>query len=134
MTGYTPQEQAVITAMENGATRHVIYVEDHESFGRFILSDQVRNPTAEAAHGIAALAATMTHKKTGELASNYHVKKDAGTLKVDRNLRVKVEVFNDDPAAASEEFGNKHVGFPGHRALGRAGAVFGDLHTGKKGV
>lgn len=116
--------------------RKVWFKPDHKSFGEFILSDQVRDPVEEIAHDIAKRAGDLApRRKSGitppgaAMADNFHVKRDAGTIKVSGNVRVKVEVFNSMRSAAPMEFGNKHVG-RGHRMLGRAGAEFGDMHSG----
>ena len=123
-------EAEVIAAMEAGKiTRRSLYIEDHESFGRFMLSGQIRKPVAEVAEQIRLVAIGDTRKRTGDLASGYRVKINAGTIVVNDahpSARVKVEVFNSDEAAAPMEFGNSRVGKPGRRALGRAGALFGD--------
>lgn len=119
------------------ATRWVRYVADNESFGRFILSDQIRKPVVEVATKIAERAGELSPKRKSRgtvdpnpLSESFRVKPEAGVIKVGRNVRVKVEVYSESRAAAPMEFGNKRV--RGHRTLGRAGAEYGDFHSGKR--
>lgn len=117
----------------------VRYVPNHRSFGAFMRSDQMRAPTAEAAGDIAVSAAarTPTEKEgakehTGlhaRVKAGYEVEREAGLLKVGGNLRVLVNVVNDADGAALVEFGAR--GVPRTRALGKAGAEFGDFHGGE---
>lgn len=118
--------------------RGVMYVPNFESFGRFILSEQVRKPVAQVSRKIANRAGELSpRRKSGitppgaALGDRFRVNVEAGTLKVDGAHRVMVVVFNDARSAAPMEFGNDHVGKPGHRMLGRAGAEFGDYKGGK---
>lgn len=113
------------------------YRPNFRSFGEFIRSQQARKPVIEVAHAIARRAGEFApRRKSGvtppgaALADRFQVKPEAGMLKVDGHLRVKVEVFNDARSAAPMEFGNDHVG-KGHRMLGRAGAEYGDFKGGK---
>ena len=109
------------------------YVMNNRSFGAFIRSDQVRDPTEEAAKDIAALAAANVRGGGGERSTGLHervrkgfkVKRNSGLMKVAGNLRVKVEVVNNAEGSALLEFGGR--GLPRQRMLGRAGAVFGDF-------
>ena len=127
-----------------GPGRRAVFRPDHKSFGEFILSEQVRDVTADVAHDIAAEAGRLApRRKSGEpkegteMADRFHVNREAGTIKVERNVRVKVEVYNEARSAAPNEFGNKdktgrqHT--PRTRMLGRAGAMFGDFKHGKVG-
>lgn len=136
------REEAVIQAMEHGRTeRRVVYVPDHESFGKFMLSQQVRKPVAEVAAKISELAGQLAPRRKARgvvpedaqtLASSFKVKVEAGVITVNDAFpapRVKVEVYNEQRAAAPMEFGNQHVS--GHRMLGRAGAQYGDLHSSR---
>lgn len=108
------------------------YVPNRTSFGAFIKSDQVRDPTEAVARDIALLAAANTtggggKKKRGlhaRVRNGFKVKKNAGFLKVSGNVRVKVEVVNNADAALLE-FGAR--GLARQRMLGRAGAAFGDF-------
>lgn len=113
--------------------RRALFKPDHKSFGEFILSDQMRDPTEEAARDVAALAAQFAprRKNRGDvpegtaMADRFRVNREAGKIKVERNFRVKVEVYNEAPSAAPNEFGgprNKR-----HRMLGRAGAIIGEF-------
>lgn len=112
--------------------RVVVYREDHKSFGEFIRSDRMRKVTGEVALDIAERARDYSpRRKKGkpkagtEMADRFKVKLEAGLIKVDRALRVKVEVYNDARSAAPNEFGGKRN--KRHRMLGRAGAAFGDF-------
>lgn len=128
-----------------GPGRRVVFRPDHSvttGFGGFILSDDVRDVTEEVAKDIAELAGQYApRRKSGKapdgtaMADRFKVNRNAGTIKVSGNRRVKVEVYNESKSAAPNEFGNKdkdgtqHT--PRHRMLGRAGAHFGDFKTGK---
>ena len=112
--------------------RVIVYREDHKSFGEFILSERMRDVTEEVAHDIARLAARLApRRKKGvppdgvSMADQFKVKREAGTMKVDRARRVKVEVYNSARSAAPNEFGGQRN--QRHRMLGRAGAAFGDF-------
>lgn len=99
---------------------------DHKSFGHFIKSDQMRDVTAQVAQAIADLAQSTAprSKRPGpHMADQFKVRKKAGFLKVGGNIRVNVEVYNSDVAAAPNEFGGKNN--KRHRTLGRAGAALG---------
>lgn len=118
-----------------GPGRRVVFRPDHSKdtgFGGFILSDQVRDATNEVAEDIAVLAKELApRRKSGvvpdgtAMADRFKVKRDAGTIKVSGNIRVKVEVYNEAASAAPNEFGNKRN--HRYRMLGRAGAAFGDF-------
>lgn len=108
------------------------FVPDHKSFGRFIRSKQMRDAVVEVAEDIADLAGHYApRRKKGRppegtaMADQFKVNRNAGTLKVHRAHRVKVEVFNSARSAAPNEFGGKHNAR--HRMLGRAGAAYGDF-------
>lgn len=113
--------------------RRAVFRPNHKEFGQFILSDQMRDVTAEVAVDIAVLAGQFAprRKNRGQvpdgtsMAERFRVNREAGTLKVERNLRVKVEVYNEATSAAPNEFGGKRN--KRHRMLGRAGAAFGDF-------
>jgi hypothetical protein len=114
-----------------------LYKPNFRSFGRFIRSEQVREPVTRVAHQISVTAGVFSprrksgHGKGVPLADSFQVNAHAGEIRVDRALRVKVEVFNSNEAAAPMEFGNSRVGKPGHRMLGRAGAAYGDFKSGE---
>ena len=115
-----------------GPGRRAVFRPDHVSFGEFILSEQVRDVTAEVAADIADLAGQYApRRKKGvtpngqAMADRFKVNREAGTLRVAGNVRVKVEVFNEAPSAAPNEFGSKRN--KRHRMLGRAGAFYGDF-------
>jgi hypothetical protein len=110
----------------------VRYVPNHRSFGAFIKSDQMRDPTAEVAKDIAGLAREFSpvSQRGGDqdgvrMRDRFQVIKQAGFLKVGRNVRVLVEIVNDARSAAPNEFGTRKN--KRHRMLGRAGAMFGDF-------
>jgi hypothetical protein len=110
----------------------VRYVPNHPSFGAFMKSDQVRDPTAEVAEDIALLAKEFSpqSKRGGDqegrrMRDQFKVVKNAGFIKVSGNIRVKVEVENPARSAAPNEFGTRKN--KRYRMLGRAGAVFGDF-------
>lgn len=109
------------------------YVPNHPSFGAFMKSDQMRDPTEQVAKDIATLAAASVGPGGGENSRGLHarvrggfrVNRNAGLMKVAGNLRVKVEVVNDVEGSALLEFGAKNIAR--ERMLGRAGAAFGDF-------
>lgn len=110
----------------------VRYVPNHPSFGAFMKSDQIRDPTAEVAQAIARLARTFSPESSRggqqegrRMKDQFVVVKNAGLMKVGGNLRVMVLVENNARSAAPNEFGtpkNKR-----YRMLGRAGAAYGDF-------
>lgn len=118
-----------------GPGRRVVFRPNHskaDGFGGFILSDDVRDVTVEVAKDIAAkarqLAPRRKHGSTPDglsMADQFKVNRDAGTIKVAGNIRVRVEVFNSARSAAPNEFGGQRNAR--HRMLGRAGAAFGDF-------
>lgn len=119
-----------------GPGRRVVFRPDHSQatgMGGLLRSDQIRDVTEEVAHDIAEQARLFSprRKDRGEvpdgtaMADRFKVKREAGVIRVKGNIRVKVEVYNEAPSAAPNEFGgtrNKR-----HRMLGRAGAMFGDF-------
>lgn len=108
--------------------RWVWYKPDHKEFGQFMRSDQMRDVTEEVAQDIAPAAAERSPVGEGEgphMADQFRVRRNAGFLKVSGNVRVRVDVYNSDPAAAPNEFGGRRN--QRHRMLGRAGAAFGDF-------
>lgn len=113
------------------------YRPNFRSFGRFIRSEQARDPVIRVSHQIAGTAGALSpRRKSGTpdgvpLAESFQVNAHAGEIKVDRALRVKVEVFSSNEAAAPMEFGNSRVGKPGRRMLARAGALYGDFKSGE---
>ena len=119
-----------------GPGRRVVFRPDHSKdtgFGGFILSDQVRDPVEEVCEDIAKLAGKFAPRRKDRgvvpegtaMADRFCVNREAGTLKVSGNVRVKVEVYNEAPSAAPNEFGGPRN--TRHRMLGRAGAAFGDF-------
>lgn len=108
------------------------YVMNNRSFGEMMRSEQVRKPVAEVARQIARRAGEYSPRRKHGVAppgtalhDRFRVKVEAGTLTVNGEARVMVEVFNDARSAAPNEFGNKKT--KRHRMLGRAGADFGDF-------
>jgi hypothetical protein len=119
-----------------GPGRRVVFRPDHSQatgFGGLLRSDQIRDVTAEVARDIAQEAGRLAPRRKSRgnvpdgtaMADRFKVKEDAGLIKVSGNIRVKVEVYNEAPSAAPNEFGSKRN--KRHRMLGRAGAKFGDF-------
>lgn len=130
-------EKPILKAPRMGR-RRVVYVPNHPSFGSFIRSDQVRDPTAEVAQDIATAAKgfSPTSSRGGDqegrrMKDQFKVVKQAGMIKVSGNIRVKVEVVNNARSAAPNEFGTRRN--RRHRMLGRAGAMFGDFKPQNEG-
>lgn len=112
--------------------QRVKYVPNHRSFGAFMKSDQMRDVTEEVAVDIAETAKGLSPVSTRggdqegrRMRDQFEVIRNAGLIKVDGNLRVKVEVVNGARSAAPNEFGTRRN--KRHRMLGRAGAKFGDF-------
>lgn len=112
--------------------QRVKYVPNHASFGAFMKSDQMRDVTEDVAKDIAAVAKSLSPQSSrgGEqegrrMRDQFRVVRNAGTLKVSGNLRVRVLVENPARSAAPNEFGTPRT--KRHRMLGRAGAMFGDF-------
>jgi hypothetical protein len=120
------------TSVRFAPGQHAKYVPNNRSFGAFIKSDQVRDPTAEVAEDIALLAKEYSpqSKRGGEqegrrMRDKFKVVKNAGFMKVAGNIRVMVTIENDARSAAPNEFGTRKN--KRYRMLGRAGAAFGDF-------
>lgn len=96
-----------------------------------MLSQQIKRPVKEIAELIKVDAIGGTPVETGELAASYEVN-DVTPVVAGGNPRAAYEVRNSDPAAAPQEFGNKHV--KGHRMLGKAASKFGDQVGEQKGI
>lgn len=117
--------------------RYVWYSPDHKEFGQFIRSDQMRDVTAEVAEDMAARMRAEAPRSRGpgpHMADQFKVKKAAGFGKVSGNVRVKVEIFNSDIAAAANEYGLRNT--PRRRTMARVAGKFGDfkLHGDKAGA
>lgn len=113
-------------------TKRVWYKPNHRSFGAFLVSDQARDVTVEVAEDIALAAAGFSPQSSRggdqegrRMKDQFKVKRNAGTIKVSGNIRVKVEVENNARSAAPNEFGTRRN--KPYRMLGRAGALFGDF-------
>jgi hypothetical protein len=112
-------------------TRRVaLFRPDHKSFGKFILSEQMRDPVVEICRELIVPLARQNTPRGPErgqrhMADRYKVVREGGTMKVDRALRVVVRVENDDPASAAVEFGGRFN--KRRRMLGRAAATVGDM-------
>lgn len=105
------------------------YKMDNSSFGAFMLSDQVWEPVKDICGEVKDNAERMALAEafdTGAYASSFKVNKTTETI--NRSPRVAGEVYNDDPAAAAVEFGqrrrNQKKAAMGRRILRRAAAPF----------
>lgn len=125
-------EASARAAVESGRKRSA-FGADHVSFGEFILSEEMRDVTADVAGDIMAAAKADTplgDGGNGHMRDKYRLVREAGTMRVHLADRVKVEVHNDDPEAALVEFGSRNN--DRRRMLGKAGALFGNFKS-KKG-
>lgn len=104
---------------------NVRYSPNHREFGKFMRSDQVKVVAVAAAHDIADRAAELASKDTGNYARSFQVNAAARDLAVKGNLRAIAEVYNSDPAAAGQEFGDRWDN-PPQRTLGLAGGEVGE--------
>lgn len=100
---------------------------DHgpRGMGGKLMSDEVSDLAIKAAREIAALAAGLQDKESGELAGNYKVRQSTWTSKSPPNVRRSALVVNDKRYAAAVEFGKGRKG--GNHALRRAGGMVGEL-------
>ena len=114
---------------QRALTRKTFYQPNYASMAAFMVSEQIRGPVAEVARDIAKMAGALSPATQGSpdgpLALSFKVDREAGVIKVDKALRVKVEVYSNDRSAAPNEFGSQRN--KRHRMLGRAGAAFGDF-------
>lgn len=107
------------------------YKPDHIDFGKFILSEQARQPAIEAAEDIRALAAVRVEKRSGKTAESYKVNSKPEPVTIAGNPRVGADVYSDEQSALAQEFGNARTRNPS-RPLGKAGAQIGEV-KGKPG-
>ena len=105
------------------------YKMDNTSFGAFMLSDQIWDPVKDISQEVKDNAERMARAEafdTGAYASSFGINKTTETI--NGNPRVVGEVYNDDPAAAAVEFGqrrrNQKKAAMGRRILRRAAAPF----------
>lgn len=98
---------------------------DYKAFAEFATSDQMLEPVHEAAHDVRKIATATAPKKTGALAAGFKVDAGPGILTIGRFVRVYVNVVNENPAAAPNEFGGKRNN--ANHTLGKAGAMVGDF-------
>lgn len=130
------------TKAPNMRGRRCVFVPDHNGprgFGAFMRSEQMRDVTEEVAKEIAAVAKSTAPRSEGEgphYADQFSVVREGGEIVIGKgkhaNARVAVLVINTSDHAAAIEFGNSRA--PRRRHLARAGAAFGSLHVGEKGV
>lgn len=108
------------------------YKQDNSSFGRFMKSQQMKQVANQAATAIAENAASLAREEamsTGAYARAFKVNRRQRNLSFRGNLRAASAVYNNDPAAPGQEFGDRW-GNKGKRILLKAGAPF---HTAKRG-
>lgn len=108
------------------------YKPNHRGFAEFMNSLQVQRPVREIAELIKADAVANTPEKTGELKDAYEVSDITVVAGNPASPRASAEIRNSDPAAAPQEFGNKHL--KGVRMLGKAASRYGDQVGEKKGI
>lgn len=106
------------------------YRPNNRSFGAFMKSPQLRKPVLEVSKEIADIASILAPRSEGppshgskHMADEFKVR-SAGFVTISGNTRVAVNVINDNPDAAVNEFGGRRN--QAVRMLGRAGALFGD--------
>lgn len=89
------------------------YKPDRVSFGEFMMSEQARQPSIDAAEDIVkALAAGVRRAagdggKNGHLADSYKVNREAAPVVFRGNPRAGADVYSEHPGAAPEEFGGR---------------------------
>lgn len=101
------------------------YKPNHVEFGKFILSEQARDPAVEAAHNIITLVKLRAGKETGKTIESYKVNEKPEPLVVGGNPRATADVYSDEINATRIEFGNART--KAQRPLGRAGAEIGEM-------
>jgi hypothetical protein len=124
----------------------VKYVEDNESFGRFMLSEQVAHPVEQASHEVRLIARGFTpfdpkDEDGMHMRDMFVVQRDPvpWVSKKRPAGRVSYLVINTHRAAAAIEFGFTRAkkainrSGKGQRMLGRAGARVGEMR-GKAGT
>lgn len=138
MSDFGGLEKPIVGVPRMPKGKHTFYVPNHASFGAFIKSDQVRDPTEEVAQDIAAMAKELSPQSSRggtqdgrRMRDQFKVVRAAGFMKVAGNVRVKVEIENNARSAAPNEFGTRKN--RRHRMLGRAGAMFGDFKPQNEG-
>lgn len=106
------------------------YEPDHIEFSKYMMSDDVAAVAHRAAAGIARAAVRLATgvSKTGNYAKGFRVDRDFRVVVINDGdgpggRRIS-QVYNDDPAAAPLEFGNKNI--KPQRILGRAAASIWD--------
>lgn len=110
---------------------------DHESIGRFLRSEQLRDAVREGAQEVARIAndtAGIT-----KVRGTYAVETGPDVVvTLNGNRRLSEEVVSYHPAAAADEFGSgqneggrpQGGSSPANRTLGKAGDIVGD-HYGE---
>ena len=98
------------------------YVPDHKSFQSLMLSQQIQDVVEQATDKVRAEAERTAPTDSGAYAKAF--KTQTVVTVVGGNPRVAGEVYNDDPAAPGQEFGDRW-GNPARRTLGRAAEAAG---------
>lgn len=108
-------------------TKRVKYVEDHENFGRMMLSDQMHLATSRKAYEIMVKAKRIAqwYRDTGHLARSYKVITRATPWRDKRYAAPHATswVYSNDPAAWFNEFGGGANHLPKRRILRKAGGI-----------
>lgn len=120
----------------------VWYEEDHESFGRMMMSEQTAKVSRQAAHDVEALAKSFSPVSSGDgdhYVEHFEVVDNLPEI-IGGNPRMSAMVVNDSDHGAAVEFGNTGQprpqggsAGPAYRPLGRAGAVVGEYQGGPPG-
>lgn len=128
-------EDQARAAVESGRVKSA-FGADHKSFGEFILGAEVRKATAEVAGDIRSEVAAGSARGSGpgpHMADEWAVNAEAGTIKVGKNIRVRVDVINPNIAASAQEFGAGTREHQRTRLLGRTAGKYGDFHDHGEG-
>lgn len=105
---------------------HVRYKPNHREFGAMMRGAFTRRWVIEAAKDIRLIAEQTATHRTGNYARSFKVNTDPGLIVKGGNKRAYAEVYNDDEAAAGQEFGDRW-GNPPQRTLGLAGGRVGQF-------
>jgi hypothetical protein len=86
------------------------YKPNHKEMAKLMMSDQMRQPTIDAAEDMVVMLAATVHRSSGagpHLADSYKVNRDAPPVVVNGSPRAGAEVYSEHKGAAPDEFGGK---------------------------
>lgn len=90
-----------------------------------MVSDQLFAAVKQVSLLVRDTAKADATKRTGGLARGYKVKDERDIVSINGSPRAAGRVYNSDPAAVADEFGNSRQ--PAKRTLRKAGAKIGEI-------